>query len=511
MTPTLEHTYARAFPALATEQAPTIPEESRVVWVNEPLAQELGLDAAWLATDDGLVWLTGGSAPTYALAYSGFQFGQLSPVLGDGRAHLVGELPLPDGDTGKNQVTETAENPAHPRVDLHLKGSGLTNFSRPGSDGKAPLSAVWREVVIGESLHALGVPSTRALAVIETGERIRRRSPMPEPAGILVRVASSHLRVGTFQYAQLTEGEELRKNLVNYALTRHYPHLKTENPLDLLCAVSKQQAQLVAHWMSLGFVHGVLNTDNVSISGQAIDFGPCAFIDAFSHDAVYSSIDRQGRYKYRNQPGITQWNLARFAETLLDLIDEDPNRAIHRATDVLAEFEDIYQDAHTRLFAAKLGIDLPQNADGQTLDSVGTFVERTLDLMEENNLDFTGFFRAVIDCTAAGSIELQNQQAISELLGQEPGKEWLKELVALREEIGTHPEKSRELMADANPIYIPRNLTLDAALRKVEAGDTAPIERLIEAVRNPYTRVPGKEDLEQAPASSKFFTSFCGT
>lgn len=500
MTPTLEHTYACTFPTLATEQRPTIPAESRVTWVNEPLAQELGLDATWLATNNGLAWLTGGSAETYALAYSGFQFGQLSPVLGDGRAHLVGELPLPGAELG------ASGNPTQPRVDLHLKGSGLTNFSRPGSDGKAPLSAVWREVVIGESLHALGVPTSRALAVIETGEYIRRRSPMPEPAGILVRVASSHLRVGTFQYAQLTEGEELRKNLVNYALTKHYPHLSTESPLDLLRAVSKQQAQLVAHWMSLGFVHGVLNTDNVSVSGQAIDFGPCAFIDGFSRDAVFSSIDRQGRYKYRNQPGVTQWNLARFAETLLDLIDDDPNKAVHLATDVLAEFEETYQDACTRLFAAKLGIDLGGSADGQTLDKVAAFIEKTLDLAEEKTLDFTGFFRALTD-----DAEVQKSEKLQSLLGQEPAETWLAELNRLRAETGASPEKSYQLMQGNNPVYIPRNLTLDAALRKVETGDAEPIQRLIEAVRNPYTRVVGNEDLEQAPDSSRFFTSFCGT
>ncbi|MEU4207846.1 protein adenylyltransferase SelO [Rothia terrae] len=508
----LENTYADAFPALAIEQNPTVPAESHVTWVNEPLAQDLGLDAAWLATDDGLAWLTGDSAPTYALAYSGFQFGQLSPVLGDGRAHLIGELSLPEVSSKSPKRTENfglpeaPENPAHPRVDLHLKGSGLTNFSRPGSDGKAPLSAVWREVVIGESLHALGVPTSRALAVIETGEYIRRRSPMPEPAGILVRVASSHLRVGTFQYAQLTEGEELRKNLVNYALTRHYPHLNAENPLDLLRAVRKQQAQLVAHWMSLGFVHGVLNTDNVSISGQAIDFGPCAFIDGFSRDAVYSSIDRQGRYKYRNQPGVTQWNLARFAETLLDLIDDNPNHAVHLATNVLAEFEETYQDACTRLFAAKLGIDLDENADGETLDKLAAFIEKTLDALEESTLDFTGFFRALTDDDVA-----QNSGNVQHLLGQEPAEAWLAELRQLREETGTVAEKSRQLMENSNPVYIPRNLTLDAALRKVEAGDAEPIRRLIEAVRTPYTRRPNHEDLERTPTSSRFFTSFCGT
>lgn len=483
----LEHTYASSFPELATPAVPEIPAATTVLWINEDLATELELDATWLAGADGLRWLTGGDEKTTALAYSGHQFGHLSPVLGDGRAHLIGELP-------------TSEK----RVDIHLKGSGITPYSRPGSDGKAPLSAVWREAVIGEALHALGVPTSRALAVLETGETVRRRSPLPEPAGILVRVADSHLRVGTFQYAHMNVGSDQRIELAGYALSRHYPQVKPgDNPaLTLLRLVAEHQAHLVAQWMGLGFVHGVLNTDNVSISGQAIDFGPCAFIDGFSDEAVFSSIDRGGRYAYRNQPGITQWNLARFAESLLDLIDpEKPNRAVHLATDLLEHFEETYEDARTRVFAAKLGIAV-EGAAGAPYERLVAFIDRTLDMLDEHTLDFTGFFRALTD-TPDHLVEL--------LPNSETLKSWLADLATLRQDTGTAPGRAEELMQGANPVYIPRNLHLEAALRAAEGGDTVPILRLLDAVRQPFTRRPDLEDLETAPARSRFFTSFCGT
>ena len=483
----LEHIYTSTFPELATPAEPEVPAATTVLWVNEDLAAELGLDATWLASADGLRWLTGADGKTSALAYSGHQFGHLSPILGDGRAHLLGEV-------------TTSEK----RVDIHLKGSGLTPFSRPGSDGKAPLSAVWREAVIGEALHALGVPTGRALAVLETGETVRRRSPLPEPAGILVRVADSHLRVGTFQYAHMNIGSDQRIELAGYALSRHYPEMTPGDnlALTLLQLVAEHQAHLVAQWMGLGFVHGVLNTDNVSISGHAIDFGPCAFIDGFSHEAAFSSIDRGGRYAYRNQPGIIQWNLARFAESLLDIIDPDePNRAVHLATDVLAHFEETYEDARTRVFAAKLGVAV-EGAVGDTYEQLTAFINRTLDLLDEHTLDFTRFFRALTDTP---------DQLVELLPNSETLESWLADLATLRQDTGTAPDRAEELMQTANPVYIPRNLHLEVALRAVEGGDTAPILRLLDAVRQPFTRRPGLEDLESAPARSRFFTSFCGT
>ncbi|WP_185172936.1 protein adenylyltransferase SelO family protein [Rothia nasimurium] len=491
--PLLDHTYSETFPDLTRRAQPDIPQGTRLAWLNENLARDLGLDPTWLRTDAGLAWMTGrGEAPTVALAYSGYQFGQLSPVLGDGRAHLIGELAIPAREEDGRAV----------RCDLHIKGSGQTPFSHPGSDGKAPLSAAWREAVIGESLHALGLPTTRALAVFETGEKVQRRAPGPEPAGLVLRVAASHLRVGTFQFAQYHCDPQVRGQLVDYALARHYSDLtpgenRSERALALLRAVAQRQAHLVASWQALGFVHGVLNTDNVTISGQAIDFGPCAFIDTFERGKVFSSIDRQGRYAYNHQPGITAWNLSRFAETLLDIIDpENPNRAIHLATEVISEFEDEVVEQQIAAFAAKLGLDLGGVGE-DVRTQVGRFGQATLGLLERHVLDFTGFFRSLAEGTC--------------LLPEEDRQGWLARWEELKGATGTTPERATELMLVHNPVYIPRNLALDAALRQMERGNRQPLEELLEAVSNPFERRAGLDYLEGAPVESRFFTSFCGT
>lgn len=502
--PPLAHTFTRAFPSLSVPARPEIPTASRVAWVNGPLADSLGLRPTLSAPQTALKFLSGAgeaSDNVRALAYSGHQFGQLSPVLGDGRAHLLGEWDIPDarGDSAGDCM----------RVDLHLKGSGRTPLSRPGSDGKAPLSAVWREVVIGEALTALGVPSTRALAVIDTGEEVVRRSPMGEPAGILVRVASSLLRVGTFQYARMNCSAEERTALVRYALRRHFSHVVDEEELSdsesavtLLRLVSNRQADLVAQWMGLGFVHGVLNSDNVVISGESVDFGPCAFIDEFRHDAVYSSIDSHGRYAYRNQPAITQWNLARFADTLLDLINPHaPEAAIDHATSILDAFTTRYREAWTSVFAAKLGIRLGEEAP-DTRERIAAFATRTLDLLEQDALDFTGFFRTLTD----------HPETLSEIV-RTPGAAhtWLAELRELRATTGTKEQTATELMRASNPVYIPRNHHLEHALRAAERGDQMPIVRILDAVGRPYTRREEFTDLETPPPGSRHFVSFCGT
>ncbi|MDO4898044.1 MAG: protein adenylyltransferase SelO family protein [Rothia sp. (in: high G+C Gram-positive bacteria)] len=481
----LEQTFTSTFPRLATPAQPTVPAGVRLAWVNEPLAAQLGLDATWLSGAKGLAWMTGARSDTYALAYSGYQFGQLSPVLGDGRAHLIGEL------TGQGAG----------RVDLHLKGSGLTPFSRRGSDGKAPLAACWREAVIGEALHGLGVPTSRALAVFETGETLARRGP--EPGGMALRVADSHLRVGTFQYAQMGMDTSGRQDLVDYALGRHpvfglepdelTPAERTEK---LLSAVAARQVDLIAQWQGLGFVHGVLNTDNVTISGQAIDFGPCAFIDVFKRGAVYSSIDHAGRYAYVNQFPVTRWNLARFAESIIDLLGGEPHLAIDVANDVLGSLEETYRQQHTNVFARKLGIDL--EASPQLLGATADFVDQTLDLLEAEERDFTGFFRALTDSTLAGG-------------GAPRLGAWLLGLENLRAASGTSAEHAVQLMQGANPVYIPRNLHLDAALQAAVTGDTAPVLELFEAVLQPYERKTHLVHLETAPPSTGNFVTYCGT
>ncbi|MDO4916271.1 MAG: protein adenylyltransferase SelO family protein [Rothia sp. (in: high G+C Gram-positive bacteria)] len=499
----LEHSFTESFPELAQEATPNIPHGSYVAWVNEPLAQELGLDPAWLATEHGLRWLTGTHEPesekdpaTFALAYSGFQFGNLSPVLGDGRAHLTGEL-----------VVEGVSGDAARRVDLHLKGSGITPFSRPGADGKAPLSAVWREAVIGEFFAALNVPTSRAFAVINTGEKIYRRAPQPEPAGILVRVAASHVRVGTFQFAQMNLSEQQRADLVEYALQRHYgSEIEASEPaaLTLLRSVAQRQADLVAQWMGLGFVHGVLNTDNVAVSGESIDFGPCAFMDQFRFNAVFSSIDRQGRYAFGNQPAITQWNLARFAETLLDLIDEDPNKAVELGSGVLTGFEERFQRRWLEVFAAKLGVKLGDGESENKRSVLSGFVGRTLNMLERDSLDFTTFF---------WTLAHEPQQLIQENDADRASvlRSWLKELESLRATFETTEQESQQLMETANPRYIPRNFALDAALRAVEKGDQSEVERLIDVLRNPFLTRQDGADLERVPENPQNFVSFCGT
>lgn len=520
--PTLEHTFTERFPDLSRDAAADIPATTRVTWVNSPLAAELGLERAFAGAADGaLQFLTGGawegaSTPLRSLAYSGHQFGNLSPILGDGRAHLVGEVAPSD---------RLPQAPALAgRTDLHLKGSGRTPFSRPGSDGKAPLTAMWREAVIGEALHGLGIPTSRALAVLETGEVIRRRGPEPEPAGIVVRAAASHLRVGTFQFAQLHAGAEVREALVDYALERHYPHLnRGDQPpaLALLRAVALRQADLVAQWMGAGFIHGVLNTDNVGIAGESIDFGPCAFMDQFSHAQVFSSIDDRGRYSYRNQPAVTQWNLARFAETLLDLINpDDPNAAVEEAQEVLAGFEARYREAWGSVFAGKLGIGLgdavepaaatagvrgpEKGADGSQAAAVSEFAARTLDLLDADSIDFTTFFRALTD--DPGQV-----RALTRI--QASADSWLGELRRLREQTNTDPEQSQALMEASNPVYVPRNMPLEHALHQAARGDASTVLEIIECARAPFTRRPGPvaASLETAPRHASHFTTFCGT
>lgn len=404
-------------------------------------------------------------------------------------------------------MVQGASGDAARRVDLHLKGSGITPFSRPGADGKAPLSAVWREAVIGEFFAALNVPTSRALAVINTGEEIFRRAPQPEPAGILVRVAASHLRVGTFQFAQMHLNNQQRADLVEYTLQRHYADgVGKSEPaaLTLLRSVAQRQADLVAQWMGLGFVHGVLNTDNVAISGESIDFGPCAFIDQFSFNAVFSSIDRQGRYAFGNQPGVTQWNLARFAETLFDLIDEDPHQAVELGSGVLTDFEVRFQRRWLEAFAAKLGVKLGLEERESNRSSLSSFVGRTLNMLERDSLDFTNFFWVLAH---------EPQQLIQENDADRAFamRSWLKELEVLRATFETTEQESQQLMGTANPRYIPRNFALDAALRAVEKGDQGEVERLIDVLRNPFVARQDATDLESVPENSQNFVSFCGT
>ncbi|MBB5833011.1 protein adenylyltransferase SelO [Brachybacterium aquaticum] len=469
--PTLHQTYADALPELSVAFRADVPPDPELQWLNEDLARELGIDPAWLRSEDGLALLTGQIDGTTAQAYAGHQFGTPNSVLGDGRAVLLGDL---------------VDTLGH-RRDLHLKGAGRTPFAR-GGDGKAPLGPMLREAVLGEWLHACGVPTTRALAVLTTGERIAPRQGItPEPGALLVRVAASHLRVGTFEYAAWHLDPGVRRALVDHTIARHHP--SADGPLGLLEAVTRAQARLVAQWMLLGLVHGVMNTDNMALSGEGIDYGPVAVLDAHRRGAVFSSIDRGGRYAYGNQPGIALWNLSRFAETLVQRIDEDdPNGAVARATAVLEQYEGWYLEAYADGLARKLGIRAEQSA-------VLALGEELFALLEEHGLDHTGTFRTLEEGRAS---ELPAGMGA-----------WIARWEALR---ASSADGSADDRTPArNPLYAPRNLHLDAALRAAHLGDLAPVREMLDAVRAPFTRRPGLEHLEGPGEGGEHFMTFCGT
>ena len=466
--PVLHQTYAEALPELSVPWRADAPPEPELVWLDEELARELGLDPAWLRGPDGIALLTGQIEGTTAQAYAGHQFGTANPLLGDGRAVLLGDLVTPAGN----------------RVDLHLKGAGRTPFAR-GGDGKAPLGPMLREAVIGRWLHACGVPTTRALAVLTTGERIApRQGVTEEPGALLVRAAASHLRVGTLEYAAWHRGPEVTGRLVDHAIARHHP--SADGPLGLLEAVSEAQAELVARWMLLGFVHGVMNTDNMTLSGEGIDYGPCAVLDVHRRDAVFSSIDRGGRYAYGSQPGIALWNLSRLAETLLPLLGPDaPDAAVEEATAVLERFEARHLDAVARGLAAKLGIDGPR----EEVLALGTDL---FTLMEQQQVDHTGIFRA-----------LEEERAEALFAEPEPFARWAARREALRVASADAPT--------ANPVYVPRNVQLDSAVRAAHLGDLAPVRELLEVVAAPFERREGREHLESPGEGGDHFLTFCGT
>src|SRR5690625_4644344 len=384
--PNLTSQYADTFPELVRDATPAPSPAPKLVMLNRDLAAELGLDADWLATDEGINFLLGhelsDTARPVAQAYAGHQFGAFVPSLGDGRAILTGELPVGDD-----------------LIDIHLKGTGPTPFSRPGSDGYAALGPMLREYLVSEAVHALGIPTTRALAVITTGRNILRE--IEQPAAVLVRTGPSHIRVGTFQYVRAKQDLELLQRLTNYSLQRHYPDVQTSNPgQTLLEEVVTRQAKLLAQWMHFGLIHGVMNTDNMTIAGHSIDFGPVAFLDKFDPNAVFSSIDFAGRYAYGNQPVIAEWNLARFAESLLPAMmypaDEQvmsQDDAVEAATEAVVHFRDAYSKAWSQRFTTRLGL-----ADDADVAELGTELFETL---RANGTDFTSFFASLADIASS--------------------------------------------------------------------------------------------------------------
>jgi serine/tyrosine/threonine adenylyltransferase len=471
----LDDSYAREVPGLSMPwTAAPVPEPTLLV-LNEELATELGVDPAALREPAGVALLVGHGLPDgvrpVAQAYAGHQFGGYVPRLGDGRALLLGEVIDVEGR----------------RRDVHLKGSGRTPFAR-GGDGKAAVGPMLREYLIGEAMHGLGIPTTRALSVVATGERVLRETALP--GAVLCRIAASHLRVGTFQYAAATGDRDLLRALADHAVARHYPDAAdTANRyLELYRGVVEAQARLVARWMLVGFVHGVMNTDNTTISGETIDYGPCAFMDAFDPATVFSSIDHGGRYAYGNQPGIAQWNLARLGETLLPLIDENTDTAVEAATAVLGEFADVYARSWDEGMAAKLGLPAP----------APELVTDLLELLRAQRVDFTNFFRSL----SAGTART--------LFGEpEPFDAW-----AARRDVLLPADRAgvAAAMDRVNPAYIPRNHLVEEALTAATAGDLAPFERLLGVVLSPFKERPGLQEYAQpAPSGGAPHVTYCGT
>ncbi|MEM9281782.1 MAG: YdiU family protein [Verrucomicrobiota bacterium] len=477
-----DNSYARLPSHFFTRETPASVPNPQLILLNEELAEQLGLDTAWLKSPEGVSVLSGnavakGSVPI-AQAYAGHQFGGFVPQLGDGRALLLGEVVDRSGA----------------RFDLQLKGSGRTAFSR-GGDGKSALGPVLREYIVSEAMEALGVPTTRALAAVSSGETVLRQEG-PIPGGIFTRVASSHVRVGTFQYFRARDDFEALRILADYVIERHYPQcLEAEAPYrKLLEEVAAAQAGLVAQWMSLGFIHGVMNTDNTALSGETIDYGPCAFMDTFHPQKVFSSIDRTGRYAWGNQANIALWNLSRFAETLLPLLSEDSTKAIEQAESILESFPNQFRDQYDMRFRAKLG--LPETAsDG--------FIRETLELMAEQKVDFTLFFRSLTQ-VAQG----QSADALRSLFADPKAFEvWL----ARWKEEASNPDRL-DGMRSVNPVLIPRNHRVEEVIQAAYRDDYDPFRRLVGAFKTPFAEDPEHAELEAEPQADEIVReTFCGT
>jgi uncharacterized protein YdiU (UPF0061 family) len=467
-------------------QASQVPAPELLV-LNDQLATELGMDGEALRTPEGVAVLVGNTVPhgaaPVAQAYAGHQFGGYSPRLGDGRALLLGEVIDVHGH----------------RRDLHLKGSGRTPFAR-GGDGKAAVGPMLREYVIGEAMQALGIQTTRGLAVVATGEHIVRDGMLP--GAVLTRVASSHLRVGTFQYAAANSDLALVRRLADYSIARHYPDaLDAENPyVALFEHVVDAQASLIARWMLVGFIHGVMNTDNMTISGETIDYGPCAFMDSYDPATVFSSIDHGGRYAFGNQPRIAQWNLARMAETLLSLFDPETDTAIAMATDVLQAFTARYDRCWRDGMRAKLGLDASSAAADQLIDEV-------LALLHSQRVDFTSFFRSL-------SFAVRGAAAPVRSLFVEPAAfdAWSDRWQAQVSTKTRKPSDIADAMDAVNPVYIPRNHLVEEALTAATDGDMDPFRRLLDVLAQPFVERTGLEAYaEPAPQSFGKYQTFCGT
>ena len=485
-----DNSYARLPDRFFSRVTPEPVSAPGPVRVNRSLAEFLGIDADWLASPEGTEVIAGNRIPAgadpIATVYAGHQFGSWNPQLGDGRALLLGEVIARDGK----------------RYDIQLKGSGRTPYSRMG-DGRAPLGPVLREYIVSEAMYALGIPTTRSLAAVTTGDPVYRESALP--GAVLARVAGSHIRFGTFQFFASRQDREALELLVDHAIERHYPHSSDSDnrALALMEHVVAQQAELVARWQLIGFIHGVMNTDNMLISGETIDYGPCAFMDTFNPDTVYSSIDHGGRYAYRNQPGIAHWNLACFAQTLVPLLDSDPDRAVTLAQDVIDRFPDLFLSAHQRGMGEKLGLRL-EGEDDETL------VQDLLAVMAETEADFTLTFRALADrVDPTGSApDVTDIYRFDERFAP-----WLDRWKARAEREPLAPAERQAAMFRANPVFIPRNHLVEEAIRAAEdEGEFGPFHRLVERLEHPFDYAPDDATYALPPRPEQVVRqTFCGT
>jgi serine/tyrosine/threonine adenylyltransferase len=482
MTIPFDNTYARLPDRFFARQTPAHVPDPTLVRVNRALAATLSIDGDWLTSADGVAMLAGNAMPhgaePIAQAYAGHQFGGFVPQLGDGRAILIGEV---IGISGA-------------RRDVQLKGSGRTPFSR-GGDGKAALGPVIREYIISEAMAALGVPTTRALAAVATGEAVMRQEG-PVAGGVFTRVAASHIRVGTFQYFLARNDIDALRLLADYVIARHYPKAaEAPNPyVALLQAVAEAQADLIAQWMSIGFIHGVMNTDNMAISGETIDYGPCAFMDVFHPQCVFSSIDQGARYAYGNQPDIGLWNLTRFAETLLPLLSEDADGAQGKAESALFGYQERFSAQCTARFRAKLGLSGEAPAE---------LIQECLDLLAAGEADFTVFFRDLTRIADGGTSEMITAMCAGSAAFATWFATWHREV---------DPAAHLADMRAANPMLIPRNHRVEHAIQSGYRGDFAPFHRLVDALAAPYAEQSEYADLEAPPLPEEIVhETFCGT
>ncbi len=474
-----DNTYSKLSNTFKENIKPTPVHDPELVILNEELASNLNLDVSKIDKKKLAEIFSGNYIPeetnTIAQAYAGHQFGHFT-MLGDGRAVLLGEH-LVNNDN---------------RFDIQFKGSGRTSFSR-GGDGRAALGPMLREYIISEAIHSLNIPTTRSLAVVKTGEKVVRENLLQ--GAILTRVASSHLRVGTFQYIAATQNIENLNTLVDYTINRHYPEIKNSKSkaLDLLNIVMEKQCKLVINWMRVGFIHGVMNTDNMAISGETIDYGPCAFMDHYNPKTVFSSIDKFGRYAFSNQPPITKWNLARFAECLIPLIHKDEDNAIKLATDLIDNFQNIYESKWLNMMRDKLGLFGEDKNDKKLINDLFNW-------MEKNKADYTNTFCNLMNINS------------HEVYKDNDFINWKNEWKKRSELNNSTKEKQTKLMKLNNPTVIPRNHKVEEALAEADKGNLDKMKKLLTILKNPYDNQNKTEEYQlPAPLSNEKYQTFCGT